>query len=201
MKKTVKIMCMVLGTALLMSFAACGKEPAKDPAKDPEDVGVVCPTADPSDPADVTGAACDPVTIDTPPAAAGFVFTFNGVDVRVDDAAADLVDKLGTYSYFEAPSCAFNGLDKIYTYTSFEIDTYPVGDADYISAIVFKDDTVETAEGACIGMKKEKIVEKYGAPAEESGTLSIYEKDCMQLRFIFDEEGYVISIQYLSSVV
>ncbi len=197
MKKTVKIMCMVLGTALFMSFAACGKEQAKEP----EDVSVICPTADPADPSGVTDVTCDPVTIDTPPTAAGFVFTYNGVDVRVDAAAADIVDKLGTYSYFEAPSCAFNGLDKIYTYTSFEIDTYPVGDADYISAIVFKDDTVETAEGACIGMKKEKVVEKYGTPSEESGTLSIYEKDCMQLRFIYDEEGYVISIQYLSSVV
>ena len=179
MKKTVKIMCMVLGTALFMSFAACGKEQEKEP----EDVSVICPTADPADPSGVTDVTCDPVTIDTPPTAAGFVFTYNGVDVRVDAAAADIVDKLGTYSYFEAPSCAFNGLDKIYTYTSFEIDTYPVGDADYISAIVFKDDTAaEIAAGDDIthfstpfGSNKTQLLfhpHKYNAETMEINLLS-----------------------------
>ena len=196
MKKTVKSLILLGMTALCVCFAACGEEKVNNGGDDID----VCPTADPNEEQQDCGdEPCTPADLDTAPSpAGGYVFSFNNVEVMIDAKAADVVEKLGTYTYFEAPSCAFNGLDKIYTYTSFEIDTYPVDDVDYISAIVFRDDTVETAEGVCIGMKKEKVVEKYGEPAEESGNLATYEKDCMQLRFIYDDEGYVISIQYLS---
>lgn len=128
-------------------------------------------------------------------------FTHNSVTVYVDADASTVVDKLGEFSYFEAPSCAFNGLDKVYTYSSFEIDTYPDGDKDYISAIIFKDDMIETPEGVTIGMKKEKIEEKYGTPTTKEDTLYVYEKGGMRLRFIFDSEGYVSSIEYMSSKI
>ncbi len=177
--------------ALFMSFASCDGETANDKGTDTKqteisDAGNGDNTSD--------GGATNTVL-------GGYVFSFNNTDVRVDEKAADVVDKLGTYTYFEAPSCAFNGLDKIYTYSSFEIDTYPIDDVDYISAVIFKDDIVETAEGICIGMKKDKVVSKYGDPTEESGTLAIYEKDNMQLRFIYDEDGYVVSIQYMSKKI
>ena len=42
-------------------------------------------------------------------------------------------------SYFEAPSCAFDGIDKTYTYAGFELLTYPKDDKDYVSSVVLKD--------------------------------------------------------------
>ncbi len=132
---------------------------------------------------------------------AGYTFVLDGVNVYVDCDASEVVDKLGAYEYYEAPSCAFNGLDKVYTYSSFEIDTYPEGDKDYISAIIFKDDMVETQEGVCIGQTKQKVEERYGTPSSSDAKLYIYEKGDMKLRFIFDADGYIISIEYMSNKI
>ncbi len=77
----------------------------------------------------------------------GYAFIYNGVSVTMDADAAPIIEKLGEpASYFEAASCAFEGLDKMYTYSGFEIDTYPVGDKDYVSSVILKDDSVSTAE-------------------------------------------------------
>ena len=54
------------------------------------------------------------------------------------------------------------GIDKIYTYNSFELDTYPLDGEDFISSVLFKDDTVTTMEGIGIGDSVEKLTETYG---------------------------------------
>ena len=59
------------------------------------------------------------------PALSGYVFSHNGVDFTVDMEVADVIAALGEpTSYYEVPSCAFEGLEKIYDYSSFEITTY-----------------------------------------------------------------------------
>ena len=81
-------------------------------------------------------------------ALSGYVFSHNGVDFTVDMEVAAVIDALGEpASYYEVPSCAFEGLEKIYDYTSFEITTYETDDVDYIANIYLKDDLVETPEG------------------------------------------------------
>ena len=43
----------------------------------------------------------------------GYVFEYNGVKIGMDMEAAPIIAALGEpSSYFEAPSCAFEGLDK-----------------------------------------------------------------------------------------
>ena len=80
--------------------------------------------------------------------AKGYVFTVGGITVEMDADAAPIVEGLGEpVSYFEAASCAFEGLDKMYTYNGFELDTYPKGEKDYVSTVILKDDTVLTPEG------------------------------------------------------
>ena len=45
--------------------------------------------------------------------------------------ASKVVDELGEADdYFESESCAFEGLDKVYTYPGFKLNTYPVDDKD-----------------------------------------------------------------------
>lgn len=133
-------------------------------------------------------------------AAKGYVFVAGGVTVEMDADMAAILEALGEpTSYFEAASCAFEGLDKIYTYNSFEIDTYPAQDKDLVSAVVLKDDSVTTAEGICIGDSLEKLQETYGEGAQEGGML-VYEKDGMKLCFILQDDS-IISIEYRSTAL
>ena len=133
-------------------------------------------------------------------AAKGYVFVAGGVTVEMDADIAPILQALGEpMSYFEAASCAFEGLDKIYTYNSFEIDTYPAQDKDLVSAVILKDDSVTTAEGICIGDSLEKLQETYGDGIQESGML-VYEKDDMKLCFILQDDS-IISIEYRSTAL
>ena len=131
----------------------------------------------------------------------GYLFVYNDILIEIDALANPIIEKLGeANSYFEAPSCAFEGIDKMYTYNSFEIDTYPMNDNDYVSAIIFKDDTITTNEGVGIGDSKEKLLEVYGSePTNENGML-VYEKDEMKLCFIIQDD-YIASVEYRSTVL
>lgn len=131
----------------------------------------------------------------------GYVFKQGNVVVQIDAEAEAIIAALGEpISYFEAASCAFEGLDKMYTYNSFEVDTYPVDDKDYISAIIFKDDSITTAEGIAIGETRDRVEAVYGTDYEEQGSMIVYKKDGMKLSFIF-EGGAVSSIQYGTMVL
>lgn len=130
----------------------------------------------------------------------GYVFRVGDVAVEVDGDVAPVIEALGEpTSYFEAASCAFEGLDKIYTYQGYEIDTYPVQDRDLVSAVILKDDTVATAEGICIGDSLEKLLETYGEGVQENGML-VYARDGMKLCFILQEDS-IISIEYRSTAL
>ena len=131
----------------------------------------------------------------------GYVFCYNDTVIEIDAASASVIEQLGeANSYFEAPSCAFEGIDKMYTYNGFEVDTYPLEDGDHISAVIFKDDTVATAEGVGIGDSVDKVIEIYGKDAVDESGMMVYDKDGMQLCFIVEEER-VISVEYRSTVL
>lgn len=131
----------------------------------------------------------------------GYVFRSGDVVMEMDAEAAPVLDKLGEpNSYFEAPSCAFEGVDKMYTYGSFELDTYPTGDKDFISAVIFKDDSITTPEGVGIGDSREKLTEAYGGEGAEELGMTVYRKDNMKLCFIFQDDS-IASIEYRSTVL
>lgn len=131
----------------------------------------------------------------------GYVFIYNDIVMEMDADAAPVIEQLGeANSYFEAPSCAFEGIDKMYTYGSFELDTYPTEDKDYVSAVIFKDDSITTPEGIGIGDSREKMTEAYGGEGEEEAGMTVYRKDDMKLCFIFEEDS-IASIEYRSTVL
>ena len=130
-----------------------------------------------------------------------YVFTYNGVEIPMDADAAPIIAALGDpVDYQEAASCAFDGLDKIYTYASFEVDTYPDGDTDRISAVILKDDMVETAEGLAIGAPVADVAAAYGEKAAEAGTI-VSEKGGSELWFVVQSGDTVLSIEYHSTVL
>lgn len=131
----------------------------------------------------------------------GYVFTFDGVEVKIDTDAAPYVATFGEpSSYYETPSCAFDNLDKFYTYHGFEIDTYYSDGKDLVLGVVLLDDTVSTTEGLSIGDAQDKVATVYGEPTEKTDNSATYKKDNMKLVFIF-KDGAVAAIEYKSLVL
>ena len=126
----------------------------------------------------------------------GYVFHYDGTELKMDDDAAPIVEKLGEPSqYFESPSCAAEGIGKLYTYDDFEIQTYPDGDKDLILYVMLRTDNVATAEGIDLSSSKDDIIAAYGEPSSETSGSMTYEKDGTKLVFIFDGDS-LISIEY-----
>ena len=170
-----KLLCTVLTLCLALALAACGGSGSADDTAAP-DVG--------------TAAA------DTGAAAEGFVFVYNGKTVTMnEDMSTALADLGEPASYFEAASCAFEGLDKTYTYAGFIITTYPDGDKDYINSVQLTDDSTATPEGIYIGCTEDQVRETYGEPASELTSGISYTSGDTDLDFIL-EDGKVISVEY-----
>ncbi len=127
-----------------------------------------------------------------------FVFaTADGVEVAVNEDMADVLAALGQeQSYFEAESCAFEGLDKTYTYPGFVITTRPDGDKDYVNSIRLTDDTVSTGEGVYIGSSESDVTTAYGESSSDTEGMLSYTAGDVALNFIL-EDGVVTSIEYL----
>lgn len=125
-----------------------------------------------------------------------FVFTYNGTKIQLHANMAPILAALGEpKSYTESASCAFEGLDKTYYYGSFYIDTYPMGEKDYVYDFWFADDSVATAEGIYIGSTQAKVEAAYGAENYNGSNAYIVREGDGQLTVIL-EEGVVTSIQY-----
>lgn len=138
-------------------------------------------------------------TAAAPAAEAGkFTFTYKGTNMNVKDDAAPILAALGeAKSHTEETSCAFDGLDKTYTYTSFILTTYPDGEMDRVNSITLLDDTVNTADGICIGDSKDKVEEVYGADAFNGVNAYIVTEGDAQLTIILESDK-VSSIQYVA---
>lgn len=191
-----KICLLAVAALMVVSATACGNE-VKEISKD---VSAEQPGGA-SDGTGENGAVSGTVS----DALKGYIFEAEGTDgtvsITTDIEMAPVLEKLGEpVKYFEAASCAFQGLDKVYTYQHFEIDTYPDGDKDIISSIILKDDLIETPEGLCIGMSKADMESVYGTDYEEKGNMCVYTKDGMHLSVLV-ENGVITSIEYGSAVL
>lgn len=128
----------------------------------------------------------------------GYVFLAGaeGYAVSVNADMSQVLAALGEpQSYFEAASCAFEGLDKTYTYSGFVITTRPEKDRDLINSILLTDDSVTTPEGIYIGSTAEDVVAAYGEGSRTETSLS-YTEGAYALSFILENDA-VISIEYL----
>ena len=175
-----RIIFILLSLAVLVSLAACGG----DPAANASDSG-----SGPAGSAEPSGKQ--------PSGADAFSFAVNGTEVTVNDNMADVLAALGEpQSYFEAASCAFEGLDKTYTYAGFIITTYPDGDRDFVNSVRLTDDSAATREGIYIGCTAEQVRAAYGE--EDDGPIGAlsYSKGDTVLNFILSD-GVVVSIEYL----
>ena len=169
-----RVFALVLALMLVLTMAACGNE---KPAA----------TTEPQTPA-VLGPK--------EPDSNSWKYTIRGVDVMMHAEAAPVLEALGeAVSYTEEASCAFTGLDKTYYYGGFYLQTYPIGDADYIYSVWLVDDSSSTPEGIYIGATQAEVEAAYGADSYNGENAYILKGTTSTLTIIL-EDGKVSSIQY-----
>lgn len=135
------------------------------------------------------------------PSEQGYVFKTGDVEIEIEAEAKEYIDALGEpQSYYEAPSCAFGDLDKVYTYNGFELNTFQENGTDYVSSVILKDDSVSTKEGVCIGDDAAKVTETYGDYTSKTDKAFVYAKGNMKLCF-FIEDDVIVSIEYLNTLM
>jgi len=188
MKKGIMIL------AALLLLTGCGNKDAATTSKDTQGAAVTESVQD------ITGGVAQESEESGTASAEGFSFEVDGVTIPMNVDAAPIIEALGEpVEYFEAASCAFQGLDKIYTYNGFEINTYPNGDKDYIASIYFLDDSVATDKGIYLGSTLEEVTAAYGEGyTEESGEYT-YTLGDTTLAFIMEDDA-VTSITYTAIV-
>lgn len=138
---------------------------------------------------------------DTPPEqnTRSYVFRHGQTDVAVNAEAGVVLQSLGTWlDYSESPSCAFEGLDKVYIYQGFRVQTYSLGGKDYIHSVELTDDSVATPEGISVGATVVEITAAYGEPTSSTDNALTYvdTQRGMYLQFIL-RGGTVTNISYV----
>ena len=126
----------------------------------------------------------------------GFTWDADGVELSIDATKENTVDKIEEEAeYFESPSCAYDGVDKIYSYNNYSVTFYEGDGEDGISLITLTSDLVSTEEGLSVGSTKEEVLATYGDPAKDDKNLVVYENGKTELRFILKDD-VVVSVEY-----
>lgn len=136
------------------------------------------------------------------PGEAGY-FTFGkwtfAIDTEVTEAT---LSELGTQKkeVEEAPNCAFDGQNLLYSFSGFEVETYAKNGKNYFYAVYLLDDSVEAdRKGIAVGSSREEVVSAYGEADEaKDASLTYHRKDLSLVFFLRD--GRVTRIHYLFEV-
>lgn len=180
-----KLMAAALAALMVISLCACNSEPKTIGG----DVTNVQTKTD-------NGSSADNTGVSTATTTEAYYFTSKGVRFTADMDCAEVVAKLGEpTSYYEAPSCAFDGKEKTYNYGNFEIGTYEDGELDRIAIIIIRNDLVTTEEGCYVGQAVAEVEKVYGVSADSTENVLCYKKGDMKLYF-FIEAGKISFIEY-----
>ena len=155
-------------------------------------------------PVEAQTAAQDSDTSASAAAPSGYFLTINNYQLAVDQPIENVTSAMGQEeSYFEAPACAFDGVEKTYTYNNgaVEVRTYTNSEGkDFVNFVVLKNDLVSTDEGLSVGDKVDKVKECYGEDYKDNNGSFEYAKGNMKLLIVIEEDT-VVSIQYISTAV
>lgn len=130
----------------------------------------------------------------------GYGFTYKRVTVYMNGSAEKLLNKAGRpKSKSESKSCAYDGMDRTYTYKDFVVKTYSKSakGREYINSIVLLTSKVSTKEGIKIGSSKNDVIDAYGRARANFGVYT-YTKGKCRLMIEMDSNDKVSSITYLA---
>jgi predicted small lipoprotein YifL len=181
-----KVVSVLLALTFVIVLAGCGAQG-----------GVV---VDPgAQAANAPGAVQQPQEPGVSPVAQNHTLFFesNGVKIRPYDLAEAVLGSLGKpNSSFEAPSCAYQGVDKFYTYGGFQLTVNEIDGADHVTIITVTDDTVSIPQGVKIGDTQDAMLQKMGNNYQECGGSYEFVEDTTTLSILV-QEGKVTQIMYL----
>lgn len=125
-----------------------------------------------------------------------YFFEYNGQEIKINAPVAPITEVIGEpIHFFEAQSCAFEGMDRVYTYSGFDLQTYTIDNKEFVFSVSFLDDTVATREGISIGASLEDVTKAYGSDFEKSFNQYNYIENESKLSFIIENDE-VVSIEY-----
>lgn len=133
------------------------------------------------------------------------IFSLEGKDFLLLSDVRELLGTLGDgYELTAAPSCMFEGEDKIFKYPGMEIFTYPIEGMDQIDEIMITGTDFATARGISVGDTYEAVVRSYGEGIFDEVVLTYIlsgdPEDHASPRLIFGiDSGKVSYISYYSS--
>jgi hypothetical protein len=107
---------------------------------------------------------------------ADLFLVINGQEYRCAVNIEEIIAVFGDgYEYSEAISCLYEGLDKSFIYDIAEFYTYPARNGDYVNEIYVSSQEVASSRGMRVGSTRDGVIAAYGEPAEDTGSLLIYE--------------------------
>jgi len=202
MKKS--LLLLLILTILLLTSCANGQPAVQPPSTESENTANGSNDTNQSDPVPAISDP-DPDTENNdanseesePGVPSVFSFKVRDFVVEMDQDINDVLAALGEpLGIFEAPSCAFDGIDRIFSYPGVQIHTYPVGDSDYVHTIMFLDDSHRTAEGAIrLGSAIQSVFDAYGEDYSYDSGMYTFTRGLTTLEF-FVENDMVMGITY-----
>ena len=124
-----------------------------------------------------------------------FCLTFQGCPL-IPGRAFDPADLPQADSVFQAPSCAIEGTDNVYSYGSLEVTAFDDGSGEVIYSVYLID--APTDEGLSVGDAEDRIPEIYGQDFRKSDHEYLYTRGATQLRILV-QDGRVLSIELLAA--
>jgi len=146
-------------------------------------------------------------TDDIPQVRGVFSFRLGDVIIEMDESISHVIERIGEpIDVFEAPSCAFEGMDRIYVYPGgVQLYTYEKGGSDHIHTIAIVDDTdisIRTIEGGVrMGSSLQDVLEAYGTDFELDSGMYTFTRGLTVLEFlVVDDIVELITYRFLLSI-
>lgn len=196
-----KLTAILLCLLMVLMLAACGQDqpaesqpetqgsqPTQDSQPESQPTQDSQPESEPSQDTEPSGTEPNPEQADL------FSFTFQGI--QLTPGAAFVPDAMPKPdATYEIPSCAFEGVDTVYSYAALEVTACgPVGQQQ-IYSVFLVDVNTPTGEGIYMGDTKAMVIAAYGSGYVENGTEWVYTKGNTTLHLLFQGDT-IISIEY-----
>lgn len=131
---------------------------------------------------------------DPPPKA----FVYNSIMIEMHAPAEPILENLGEpASYFEAASCAHQGMDRVYTYPGFELHTYERDGIERVLAVILLNDSISTPEGLHLSSPIEDILKHYGEVPQQMEGVFVYSRENTRLSILV-RDNRILEIAYLA---
>jgi len=211
MKRIPLLSVLILLTVSVLFIAACGEQSEREPASPDTQAANIGESAAANEQAgqethesasgepqaDSESDDADSNKSDDPEMAVDFSFKMSDhliiMDQDINEVLAAAGEPIGV---FEAPSCAFDGVDRVFGYPGLQIHTYPVGDSDHIHTISFRDDSVVTTEGGIrLGDSLQKMLDAYGTDYRHDTGMYTFTRGRTTLEF-FVQDDIIMGITY-----